>query len=269
MTAFADSHEHVPRAIEVGFPIAEINRLAQPERNSFKPIYQMHKWFARRASCVFRAILLGALKPAWDADGETIDLMEEFYRNHGDDPDTVGKVVLDPFMGGGTTVVEALRLGCRVIGIDLNPVAWFIVKTEVEPADLDALRDAFERLAARPVAWNRGAPLRETLHELRQEMFQLPGHGIRVVGLEAVLRAGEDPPRDVANFIHATMAAKANELESRGGFVQVVFKFKLRYAADLWFEAGLQRISLVPVFGQVRPVHERGSEYYIASFNLA
>ena len=107
------------------------------------------------------------------------------------------------------------------------------------------------------------------LRELRQEMFQLPGHGIRVVGLEDVLRAGKDPPRDVANFIHATMVAKANELESRGGFVQVVFKFKLRYAADLWFEAGLQRISLGPVFGQVRPVHERGNEYYIASFNLA
>jgi hypothetical protein len=43
------------RAIEMGFPIVEINRLAEPERNSFKPIYQIHKWFARRASCVFRA----------------------------------------------------------------------------------------------------------------------------------------------------------------------------------------------------------------------
>ena len=42
----------MPRAIEVGFPIVEINRLAEPERKSFKPIYQMHKWFARRASCV-------------------------------------------------------------------------------------------------------------------------------------------------------------------------------------------------------------------------
>jgi len=52
------------RAIEESFPIVEINRLAVPERNAFKPIYQMHKWFARRASCVFRAILLGAMKPA-------------------------------------------------------------------------------------------------------------------------------------------------------------------------------------------------------------
>ena len=158
-----DSRDRAPRAIEAGFPIVEINRLAQPERNSFKPIYQMHKWFARRASCVFRAILLGALKPALRADGTPTDLMEEFYRNHGDDPDTAGKVVLDPFMGGGTTVVEALRLGCRVVGIDLNPVAWFIVKTQIEPVDLNALQNAFERLAARPVFWNNDKPLRETL----------------------------------------------------------------------------------------------------------
>ncbi len=147
------------RAIEESFPIVEINRLAVPERNSFKPIYQMHKWFARRASCVFRAILLGCLKPAGT------DIMAEFYRDHTDDPDTNGKVVLDPFMGGGTTIVEALRLGCKVIGIDLNPVAWFIVKTEVEPVDLGGLRAAFDRLAHRNVAWS-GKSVRETLLEL-------------------------------------------------------------------------------------------------------
>ncbi|MCK4727927.1 MAG: hypothetical protein KAT27_03305, partial [Desulfobacterales bacterium] len=50
-----------------------------------------------------------------------------------------------------------------VTGIDLNPVAWFIVKTEVEPIDLDELQEAFERLAARPVDWNQNKPLRETL----------------------------------------------------------------------------------------------------------
>ncbi len=158
-----NSEEHIPRAIEVGFPIVEINRLAVPERNSFKPIYQMHKWFARRASCVFRAILLGALKPAFGPDGKPVDLMAEFYKDHTNDPDTSGKTILDPFMGGGTTVVEALRLGCKVIGIDLNPVAWFIVKTEVEPVDLKELDDAFKRLAERPVEWSGGKTLRDTL----------------------------------------------------------------------------------------------------------
>lgn len=155
-------------AIEDSFPIVEINRLAVPERNAFKPIYQMHKWFARRASCVFRAILLGCLKPLpVDENGNptktgALTIMEEFYKDHTGDPDTRGKVILDPFMGGGTTVVEALRLGCRVIGIDLNPVAWFIVKTEVEPVDLKALDAAFQRLGDRRVQWS-GLSVRETL----------------------------------------------------------------------------------------------------------
>ncbi len=131
------------RAIEENFPIVEINKLAIPERNSFKPIYQMHKWFARRASCVFRAILLGATKPAG------ADIMAEFYKDHTNDPDTNGVTILDPFMGGGTTIIEALRLGCDITGIDLNPVAWFIVKTESEQVDIEELKAAFGRLENR------------------------------------------------------------------------------------------------------------------------
>ena len=159
------------RAIEDSFPIVEINRLAVPERNAFKPIYQMHKWFARRASSVFRAIILGALKPLPMApDGKPLKsgarvIMDEFYKDHTNDPDTNAKVILDPFMGGGTTVVEALRLGCKVIGIDLNPVAWFIVKTEIEPIDLDKLHAAYDRLVEQKVEWS-GKSLIDTLLDL-------------------------------------------------------------------------------------------------------
>jgi DNA modification methylase len=155
-----------PRSIEVGFPIVEINRLAEPERNNFKPIYQMHKWFARRASCVFRAILLAALKPAVQPDGRPTDLMSEFYKNHTDDLDLKGKTILDPFMGGGTTIVEALRLGCTAIGMDLNPVAWFIVKTEIASVKLSELKSAFVRLCERGTPWNGDRPLRESLLDL-------------------------------------------------------------------------------------------------------
>lgn len=37
-----------PRYIEGSFPIVQLNPLSQRERNAFKPIYKMHKWFARR-----------------------------------------------------------------------------------------------------------------------------------------------------------------------------------------------------------------------------
>ena len=40
--------------------------------------------------------------------------------------------VLDPFVGGGAIPLEAMRLGCEVTAIDINPVAWFILKCTLE-----------------------------------------------------------------------------------------------------------------------------------------
>ena len=141
------------RSIERSFPIVQLNALSVRERNDFKPVYKMHKWFARRSSSIFRAILLGAALPG-EQDGKLLDLMAEFYKGHGDDPrlrrpDGGRLRVLDPFMGGGTTVVEALRLGFEVTGVDYNPIAWFIVRGETTPVDLDALEAAYQRVAAK------------------------------------------------------------------------------------------------------------------------
>ncbi len=41
-------------------------------------------------------------------------------------------VVVDPFAGGGSIPLEALRLGCETFASDLNPVACFILKTLLE-----------------------------------------------------------------------------------------------------------------------------------------
>src|SRR5262245_45720075 len=38
------------------------------------------------------------------------------------------RVVFDPFMGSGTTVGEAIKVGLRAIGQDINPVSHFLVK---------------------------------------------------------------------------------------------------------------------------------------------
>lgn len=51
--------------------------------------------------------------------------------------------VLDPFVGGGTSVVEALALGRRVAAIDLNPLAILLSAAKTTPLyseDVDALR---------------------------------------------------------------------------------------------------------------------------------
>jgi adenine-specific DNA methylase len=49
--------------IERDFPIEQVNPLAQREANAKRPIYMLHKWWARRLGCVFRTIVLSALIP--------------------------------------------------------------------------------------------------------------------------------------------------------------------------------------------------------------
>ena len=125
--------------IEKDFPVERLNPVALAEGNSKKPVYQMHKWWARRLGSVFRMILLTALS----SEGETsVSIWHKFCEG----AELSGQTILDPFMGGGTPIVEALRLGCRVIGVDINPVAWFVTKKEIEPVSLDALDAALQTL---------------------------------------------------------------------------------------------------------------------------
>jgi hypothetical protein len=44
-----------------------------------------------------------------------------------------GELVMDPYMGGGTAVVEAMRLGRPVVGNDLNSLACFVTKVKTSP----------------------------------------------------------------------------------------------------------------------------------------
>lgn len=125
--------------IEKNLPIEKLNPLAMSEGNAKKPVYQMHKWWARRLGSVFRMITLSVFSRE---DEPEVSVWRKFC----DGANLEGKIVLDPFMGGGTTIVEALRLGCKVIGVDINPVAWFVTKKEIEPVDLGMLDVAFHDL---------------------------------------------------------------------------------------------------------------------------
>jgi putative DNA methylase len=125
--------------IEKDLPVEHLNRVAMSEGNAKKPVYQMHKWWARRLGSVFRMITLATFSAK---DQSSTSIWHKFC----DGADLGGYVVLDPFMGGGTTIVEALRLGCKAIGVDINPVAWFVTKKEVESVDLNELDEAFRHL---------------------------------------------------------------------------------------------------------------------------
>lgn len=121
---------------ELDLPIKDLSPIFAREANSRKPIYQIHKWWARRLGSVFKALLLASFG--------LFDQNTRLERSEDSIRDLLSrKIVLDPLMGGGTSIIESLALGCRAIGVDINPVAWFITKKEVESLDFDSLRKTF------------------------------------------------------------------------------------------------------------------------------
>lgn len=127
--------------LEVDFPIIPINQIAAIEGNSGKPIYQMSKWWARRRSSVFRSMLLAAAMRAPEDESKAAKAVwEVYYANHQKRGTLRHLKVADPFMGGGTTIVEGSRLGMQMFGCDLNPVAWFVVKNEMAQVDIEEVK---------------------------------------------------------------------------------------------------------------------------------
>lgn len=92
------------------------------EAKPHTPVYRMHRYFARRPYSVFRELV-------------------NYYTKEGD-------IVLDPLCGGGVTIVEGLRLKRKVIGVDLNPMATFITKTECMSVNLARLKEEFNRISS-------------------------------------------------------------------------------------------------------------------------
>ncbi|MEM3563302.1 MAG: hypothetical protein QXR19_08745 [Candidatus Jordarchaeaceae archaeon] len=128
----------MPYVLE-GFPTDEVDELAWRESNVRKPVYHIHRWFARRVGSTFRALLLGTFL-------EDNPIKHYYQRVELKNGDGRPPIILDPFMGGGTTILEGHRLGCRMIGVDINPLAWFITKRELDPVDNQKVEEEFKRI---------------------------------------------------------------------------------------------------------------------------
>jgi len=99
------------------------------ETTAYTPVYFMHKYWARRPWKVFSKIIQVFTEP--------------------------GDIILDPFAGGGTTLIEGLILRRKVVAVDLNPLACMVMKKEVEPLNIYAYREVFNQLKTQlePLAW--------------------------------------------------------------------------------------------------------------------
>ena len=118
---------------DCAFPEEFVNALSRQEvfnKHLFRPNTYLHKWWARRCGSTFRAILKQF----------AIAERRDYYAPGG----LEGKVVLDPMMGGGTTLHEAIRLGANVIGADIDPIPVVQARASLAQAPLNDLRSAFD-----------------------------------------------------------------------------------------------------------------------------
>ena len=129
--------------IDHSFPESFVDELARREvfnKHLFRPNTYLHKWWARRCGSMFRAILKQFVP---DAD------RRDYYATGG----LEGKIVLDPMMGGGTTLHEAIRLGANVIGADIDPIPVVQARASLGQVALSDLQAAFRSLHVNLYEW--------------------------------------------------------------------------------------------------------------------
>ena len=129
--------------IEDRFLIPFIAGMALREKQiqqNYRPIIAVHKWFARRPGTLFRGMVL--------SEFGNRPLTDSFFEAN----DFPGRLVADPFVGGGTPLLEANRVGCDVLGFDINPMAAWILREEIEHLDIAAYRREANTLIERLTA---------------------------------------------------------------------------------------------------------------------
>ena len=121
--------------IDDNFDTELAHQLAEREsynKHLYRPNTYLHKWWARRCGTTFRAILKHLVER---------EELSGFYTPGG----LEGKIILDPMMGGGTTVHEAIRLGANVIGADIDPIPILQARAALTEIPLIQLKESFYR----------------------------------------------------------------------------------------------------------------------------
>lgn len=91
------------------------------------------------------------------------ELVKEIIKNFS----SSGDWVFDPFMGGGTSVVEALSMGRYAIGIDINSLAWFVSVSKTTPISSNDIVQLREWVSSISSAQTDDYPSLE-IHELKR-----------------------------------------------------------------------------------------------------
>ncbi len=140
------------KLIEQELPLAEVNTASATEKSvRHGHISTMHLWWARRPLAMSRAVVFGSLHPAVADEEERDQVLADIavaspFDSLARYPTAIERLqerlaaafphgrpkVLDCFAGGGAIPLEALRLGCDVTAVDINPVAHLVQRAALE-----------------------------------------------------------------------------------------------------------------------------------------
>jgi len=83
-----------------------------------------------------------------------------------------GDIILDPFLGSGTTIIQANELGMHGIGIDISHFNCMISECKVQKYDMKQLSNAIEVMTATISAFEEDCKVKEFENELLDELFK-------------------------------------------------------------------------------------------------
>ncbi len=76
-----------------------------------------------------------------------------------------GDLIVDPFGGCGTTLVESKIMGRPSVGVDINPVAVLITKAKITPINPEKIEEALAQLETKLDKYNKNTKVRAPEHE--------------------------------------------------------------------------------------------------------
>lgn len=118
-------------------------------------------------------------------------------------------VVVDPFMGGGTTAVEGTVLGRKVIGGDVNELGTFVAQVKTTPlsvSEREAVRKWVDTVVPTLSYRCNRDTLSESLDDRRTRGMQLPhARPIKKLFAQALHTLGDLPSTHASDFIRCAL----------------------------------------------------------------